>query len=134
MLRRVLGTVLGAGPMLLGVTAAAQEITVPSGQPISLIELRQDAVAAQTWLRFRFLAPQISRDTGSVSFAEAQGDIEALCASLALPHVKALGARPDQIIISLSDRPVPFGQAAPEATQYFEAFSIKGDACQVESS
>ena len=37
-----------------------------------------------------------------------------------------LGPQPSQIVISLADRPVPFGQPDPEATQFFEAFRPEG--------
>jgi hypothetical protein len=36
---------------------------------------------------------------------------------------------PQQVIISLSDTAVPFGESAPEATQFFEAFAIRDGAC-----
>jgi hypothetical protein len=52
-----------------------------------------------------------------------------LCQSYALPRLSETGPVPAQIIISLSDRPVPFGEASPEATQFFEAYRIEGDAC-----
>jgi hypothetical protein len=39
------------------------------------------------------------------------------------------GPIPSQIIISLEDRPVPFGEADPEAVQYFEAFRVENGAC-----
>jgi Family of unknown function (DUF6497) len=29
----------------------------------------------------------------------------------------------------MSDRVVPFGQTDPEATQFFEAYSLQGDTC-----
>ena len=41
----------------------------------------------------------------------------------------ATGPQPSQIVISLSDRAVPFGEADPEATQFFEAYRVEGGAC-----
>ncbi|HEX9858131.1 MAG TPA: DUF6497 family protein [Paracoccaceae bacterium] len=105
-------------------------IEVPSGQPVTL----QDAIWNEPGpegltLRFRFIAPQIARNGGSVDFETAVGDMRALCDSYALPRIADLGPVPAQIIISLSDVPVPFGEAMPDATQFFEAFSVQDGVC-----
>ena len=55
--------------------------------------------------------------------------MEHLCNTYALPRVPNQGPRPSQIIISLSDRPVEFGTADPEATQFFEAYAVEDEAC-----
>jgi hypothetical protein len=52
-----------------------------------------------------------------------------LCDSYAAPRIADQGRRPDQVIISLSDVAVPFGEAAPEATQFFESFRIEEGVC-----
>ncbi|MFD1809399.1 DUF6497 family protein [Gemmobacter lanyuensis] len=80
-------------------------------------------------LRFRFLAPQIAREAGDVDFETASADMLALCQSFALPRLAELGPQPQQIIISLADRVVPFGETSPDATQYFEAYSIENGTC-----
>jgi hypothetical protein len=105
-------------------------VTVPSGQPLTLQDViwnvpGPDGLA----MRFRFVAPAISRDGGSVDFATASADMAWLCNNYALQRVSGTGPAPTQIIISLSDREVPFGEADPEATQFFEAYRIEGDAC-----
>ena len=46
-----------------------------------------------------------------------------LCQNFALPRISDIGPQPSQIVSSLSDRPVPFGEAAPDATQFFEAYT-----------
>ena len=46
----------------------------------------------------------------------------------ALAHILVF-PQPAQIVISLSDRPVPFGEAAPDATQFFEAFALQDGTC-----
>ena len=56
-------------------------------------------------------------------------DLAALCDSYALPRAAEATPVPDQIIISLADRVVPFGQTDPDATQYFEAYRIEDGAC-----
>ncbi len=79
--------------------------------------------------RFRFLAPGIAKAGGSVSFDLAQTDMLDLCQNYALPRVAGSLTSPTQIIISLSDRAVPFGQSDAEATQFFEAYTIEGNSC-----
>ena len=66
---------------------------------------------------------------GGVDFDTASADMQFLCDSFALPRIAAQGPHPEQVIISLSDVAVAFGEAAPEATQYFEAFRIEDGAC-----
>jgi len=36
------------------------------------------------------------------------------------------------IVISMMDRPVVFGTSDPNATQFFEAFRIKEDSCEMD--
>jgi hypothetical protein len=54
--------------------------------------------------------------------AQAQQDMAFLCDSFAIPRLTATGPMPAQIVISLSDRPVPFGEPSEDATQFFEAY------------
>ncbi len=110
-------------------TAAGEAISVPSGQPVSL----QDVVWNEPGpfgltLRFRFVAPEIAPG-GRIDSGTATADMAALCQSYALPRIDPNGPQPAQVIISMSDRPVPFGEALPEVTQYFEAFRIENGAC-----
>ena len=108
-------------------------ITLPSGQAVTLIEVINtvagtDGLAA----RFRFLAPAIARDTGSVDAETASADMDWLCQSFALPRISNIGPQPKQIIISLSDMNVPFGETDEEATQFFNSYSIKDGVCAWE--
>jgi hypothetical protein len=105
-------------------------IELPSGQSVTLVETIWNTPGPQGLVtRFRFLAPEINPETGSVDFETAAGDIEWLCQNFALPRVTDEGPMPSQIIISMEDRPVPFGEADPEAVQYFEAFRVENGAC-----
>lgn len=105
-------------------------IPVPSGQPVTLQDVIWNAPGPEGLvLRFRFLAPQIAREGGTVPMETALQDMQALCEGYALPRVAEFGPQPTQIIISLSDVAVPFGEAAPDATQYFEAYSIQDGTC-----
>lgn len=104
-------------------------VPVPSGQAITFLDVIHDAPgAAGLTVRFRFLAPGIAPD-GGVDFETAVADMAHLCETYALPRIAVTGPIPAQIIISLSDSPVPFGEATPEVTQFFEAYSIEGGLC-----
>ena len=117
--------------LLSVVPAAAQD--VPSGQPLELSEVLIDTVGAETWVRFRFIAPDIARDTGAVSYADAEGDFQALCDGFALDYLVEFDLDPDVIVVSLMDRPVPFGTADPDATQFIEAFRPGPNSCVWEA-
>jgi len=111
-------------------TGDAAAIAVPSGQAVTLQDVIWNAAGPNgLTLRFRFLAPQIAREAGDVDFETASADMLALCQTFALPRLAELGPQPQQIIISLADRVVPFGETSPDATQYFEAYSIENGTC-----
>ncbi|MEM6372250.1 MAG: DUF6497 family protein [Pseudomonadota bacterium] len=116
---------------LLGAAASAQD--VPSGQSLVLHEVLVDEVSAETWLRFRFVAPQIAREDGDVSYADAEPDFQHLCTNFALPYVQEYDLAPQVVVVTLMDRPVPFGQADSAATQFIEAFRITSGACDWEA-
>ncbi len=104
-------------------------IMVPSGQEITLQDVIWNAPGPDGLaLRFRFLAPGIAPG-GGVEFETASADMQHLCDAYALPRVAEQGPHPEQVIISLSDVAVPFGEAAPEATQFFESYRIEDGAC-----
>ena len=104
-------------------------IAVPSGQPVTLQEVIWNAPGAQgLTLRFRFVAPDI-RAGGPVDFDTAMTDMLHLCQTYALPRLAEFGPAPEQVIISLADAPLPFGESAPEATQFFEAYRIEDGTC-----
>lgn len=113
--------------MIMTSTAAAQDL--PSGQAVHLDEVLIDRVGEEDWLRFRFLTPDIARDGGTVSYAAAEQDFAVLCETVARPYISEHALRGDVIVVSLMDRPVPFGQADPDATQFFEAFRIEDGTC-----
>ncbi len=109
---------------------AEEDIVLPSGLAVSLIEVIQDTQgAAGLTARFRFLAPGIARAKGAMDVEGLIADMTHLCQTYALPRIANIGPQPSQVVISLSDRPVPFGQPDAEATQFFEAFSRDGETC-----
>lgn len=118
----------GRGCFQAAVDAAAL-IPVPSGQPVTLSEIIMDDQPGALWARFRFLTPEISRSSGRIDPETAMPDMDHLCETVALPHLRQSGEIPERVIISLSDRPVPFGAADPEATQFFEAYRLENGRC-----
>ena len=108
----------------------ADPIVVPSGQEVRFLDtIHAEPGPEGLTQRFRFIAPAIARAGGTIDAEAAQADMEVLCNEFALPRLAQTGPVPAQIIIVLSDREVAFGEPAPEATQYVEAYSIDGDRC-----
>ncbi|MEO8530111.1 MAG: DUF6497 family protein [Deltaproteobacteria bacterium] len=105
-------------------------IAVPSGQAIYYVDTISN-IPGQEGLtyRFRFIAPAINRERGTMTAESSADDLLELCNTFAVPRLPATGPVPNQIIISLADRDVPFGQAAPQATQFFEAFKVDAGTC-----
>ena len=109
--------------------ATAQAVDVPSGQPVELQEVLVDQVSGETWLRFRFVAPQIARDTGSIDAVQAESDMAFLCEAVAAPYITQYDLQGDVIVISMSDKRAEFGAADPEMTQFFELYRLKNNTC-----
>ena len=126
----VLAVLLAAYVMRPAPAVQGAAISVPSGQPIGFKELiSNERGPSGLTFRYRFIAPEIARDNGTIGFEEAAEDMQHLCETYALPRVASAGPLPSQIVISLADRDVEFGATDPEATQYFEAYSIDGETC-----
>lgn len=124
----------GCGVVLLAAlagppAAADTPVGVPSGQELALADILGDENPGELWLRFRFVAPGIARDGGTVSAQTAAADMEWLCRNLVLPYVAQHGLAPARIVISMADRPVIFGVSDPAATQFFEAYRPQDDTC-----
>lgn len=117
------GTLWGA------TTAGALEETpaVPSGHEIRLqevlFETRQDSSEV---VRFRYVMPLIRQ---GIEFAEIIDDFEHLCVGVAVPYLAIEEKVVDQVIISMADREIEFGESTTLATQYFEAFTVKDGSC-----
>lgn len=116
--------------LMAALPAAAEEIVTPSGMAVTWLETVHGAPGPQgLTARFRFLAPAIA---GEVDFDTAAADMLWLCESFALPRLPATGPQAEQVVISLADRDVPFGEADPEAVQFFEAYRPAGEVCEWE--
>ena len=115
--------------LLLPFATPAHAIDVPSGQPIELQEVLVDDIGNEIWLRFRFIAPEIARETGSVTYAVAEPDMAFLCNALALPYIAQYDLSGQMIVISLADRATEFGVPDPDSTQFFEAYRHVDNLC-----
>lgn len=123
---RTLGLCLFVGTT----SAAAGDFGVPSGTEMELHEVLLDIVEEQDWARFRFVAPSISRSgEDAPDYFRLVNDFPVLCNTIALPYLAEYKLQPVIIAISLSDRVVEFGTADPDATQYFELFSVQDGDC-----
>jgi Family of unknown function (DUF6497) len=109
----------------------AAELTTPSGLVVRLQDVVWNAPGPEgLTLRFRFVAPAIAGVEDEDSLMAASEDMLWLCQTYALPRLPATGPKPSQIVISLADRDLPFGEAAPDATQFFEAYTVTPEGCE----
>ncbi len=100
---------------------------VPSGFYFYLQEMRIDGTSPFPRVaRFRFVMPALA---DKADFVAIEGDFEHVCKHAALPALTRLGEDVAQIIVSFADREVEFGVATPEATQYFEGFTVENETC-----
>lgn len=110
-----------------GAPPADDALAVPSGRKVEFLDVITNAPGAEgATARFRFVAPSLTAGE------DASADMEALCNGYALPKIGGMVPEPQQIIIVLADRAVPFGEAAPEAVQFFEAYSVLDGSCMWE--
>ncbi len=77
----------------------------------------------------RFVVPDIARKTATLSYDEAAPLMDRLCAQVALPAILNTGSTIEQILVILMDRPIPRGQAMPDATQFINIYSILDGHC-----
>lgn len=112
---------LASGPL-----AAAD---VPSGQEVILHEVLVDAQEDTTYLRFRFLAPQIATDKARLDFEVVGQDMMHLCETVALSYMTEYALKGDAIVISFMNRVTEFGQSDPDTIQFFESFRLQNGAC-----
>lgn len=123
-----------AGAALLVAAGAAEAVVdrpvaVPSRQALTLLDVITDVPGSGLTYRFRFLAPHIASDAGY----DAYSDMQHLCDTYALPRISATGPQPNQIVISLSDKPLEFGEINPDVVQFFEIFSVGDGGCTWET-
>ncbi|MER5172291.1 DUF6497 family protein [Thioclava kandeliae] len=121
--------VIGAGQVAAAdMPASRVAVAVPSGRHVEWLTSQTDASGPEgLTIRHFFLMRDLTEDDDT-----AMGDMLALCESFALPHLSAVGPQPQQIVISLADRPVVFGTSDPEATQLIAGYAISGERCEEE--
>lgn len=115
--------------LLSAVGLPAWPFDVPSGQPLELQEVLVEEIAARTWVRFRFVAPDIARVSGKVDYSTAAADMLHLCDSMVLPYLEEHALEGDVIVVSMADRQTEFGAPEPDVTQFFEAFHVENARC-----
>lgn len=126
---RLRGRGCALGLVLFGsLAAASQPVLTPSGQAVTLEEILLDENPGALWVRFRFLAPDLAA-LGDIDPDQSAVDMQALCDQIAVPYLVDNAIEPVRIVISMSDRKVPFGQSDPAATQFFELFRLENAAC-----
>ena len=106
--------------------SAKAGLVLPSGLEVELQEMLWDRPGQGLVYRFRFVAPAFEQTN---DMDQVMGDLEYLCTSYALPKLADTGPLPNQVIISLADKPSEFGQFDPSVTQVFEAYRVEDGAC-----
>jgi len=101
-------------------------VVLPSGLEAELQEMIWDQPGQGLVYRFRFVAPAFEKaDDMDIVMA----DLEFLCTNFALPKLANTGPMPNQVVVSLADKPSEFGQFDATVTQVFEAYSVKSGTC-----
>jgi len=112
---------------------AKGDISLPSGESVTFNDvIWGEPGPAGLTVRFRFLDPDLARRLDTEDFMALEQDTAFLCDTYALERIASTGPQPQQIVISISDREVAFGEPAPEAAQVFEAYSFDGSGCTWE--
>lgn len=117
--------------LVLGAPALAEGgIALPSGRSVMFHDVIWGAPGPEgLTVRFRFLEPDLAAVIAATPYDALEADMHALCETYAIGRIANTGPQPAQIVVSISDRPVIFGDADPEATQIFEAYRRDGSAC-----
>ena len=115
---------LAAGACEEEAPPAGDAIAVPSGRVVQALDVVTDLAGPQgATARFRFVVP------GLLPEEDASADMQAICDSYALPRTEGMVPAPQQIVITFADRALPFGEPAPDAVQFFEAYSLQDGSC-----
>lgn len=101
----------------------AEAIRVPSGAAVTFQEMLSDTEGPEgLTFRFRFVVRPIGKQG-------MEQDMRALCEAFALPRMSRLAESPAQVVISVADRAIAFGDADPGVVQFFEAYRIENGHC-----
>ncbi len=106
------------------------EITLPTGHTVTFHEVIQSEPGTSGLaVRFRFIEPDLAEVKEQTDYSVLEADMQFLCETYALERIANIGPQPAQVIISIADREVAFGEADPTATQIFEAYRPVDGAC-----
>ncbi len=112
---------------IAGLALAGTGVVLPSGLEAGLlegfVEVQPDGAR---WARFRYVMPALAEGG---DFDRVQDDFIVLCETQALPMLSDAGEDVSQIIVSLMDKPLEFGQSDSGSVQYFEIFAIREGRC-----
>ena len=109
-------------------TPAASEapIPLPSGLKVTFLDVITDAPGLGLAYRFRFVAPDLDP---AQDYITTEADMAHLCRAYALPRVEGVEPQPRAIVITLAERPIPFGEMVPDVVQFFEAYRPENGDC-----
>ncbi|MBT0956017.1 hypothetical protein IV417_01340 [Alphaproteobacteria bacterium KMM 3653] len=115
-----------------GMPAQAQELPAGWAQlyDVQFVAVSGGGVPA---LVLRYLAPEIGREGGSLSYDDVAPELDEICNGdgiLAAASVAALGQPIAEIVVTVMDRPIEWGTADPEATMFREAYLLGEEGCQ----
>ena len=127
---RALGLLAGGLLLTAQAAVASEDLTVPSGQPVTFLEMLWDRPGIGLVYRFRFMAPEIGEQ--GREYEDVEADMQYLCETFALDRIASTGPQPSQIVISLSQFETEFGEATPDVTQFFEAYRVEDRGCILE--
>jgi len=104
----------------------ADVLNVPSERAVTLVDVRIETDITPPQARFRYLMPDLVAD---FEYEQVSADLLALCSTHALPELGKTNSEIRQIVVSLSDRSVKFGEVDAEAVQVFEQFLVDETQC-----
>lgn len=107
------GTLKGAG----------QKYPVPSGLEVTVWDRFEEEDGT---VRFRFLAPGIAQGSQG---EEAASDMQVLCDTYVLENLPDPAHPPQQVIVTLMEKPIELGDSRPDVVQFFEAFTFEDGKC-----
>ena len=106
--------------------ALAQPIPLPSGLRADLVGVRREdqRASGETWVILRLVAPDLGDDA-----AAALDDLDWLCRTMGLRAADRVAGQIAAVVVMLSDRPVPWGEADPDAVQYVNSYRVGQGTC-----
>ena len=88
---------------------SAQSEFVPSGQRLLLIEVLEDVVGGEDWLRTALLRLKLHAHLYTISYETTEADFTYLCDYMVGTYLIVYDLNSDVIVISMMDKPVAFG-------------------------